>query len=363
MLDATSLHKEFLALLRTPGPSGEEMAVCAYLKSALSTLGFACETDETGNLSARLGASGGHAGGALLFCAHMDTVPLAAHPVIVETDAEYRTDGTTALGADDRGGIAAILAALRQIAAEDAPHPPIELLFTVQEERSLYGSAHADLSRFAAREAFVPDSSRSVGTAVLQTPYKAQLDIAVRGRAAHAALALEAGVSAIRIAARAIDALPAVFENATFNVGSFCCEGPTNVVPDSARLRAEARAFEKERLDAVLAQAEAAFVKAAAELGGLAECASLLDYPGYAVSANHPAVLRVRAACEKLGFPFSTCSGMGGSDANHLVHAGIAPVVLGTGARAPHAPGEHMEKSSLERLAALLFELMTGGNT
>ena len=362
MLDMSALHKEFLELLRMPGPSCEEAAVRAYVQDALTSLGFACAVDEIGNLSAVLPAAGGHKGEPLLLCAHLDTVPLAAHPHIVETETEYRTDGETALGADDRGGVAAILAALRAVHAENAPHPAVEALFTVQEERSLFGSAHADLGRFAARQAFVPDSSRPVGTAVLQTPYKAHIDIELTGVSAHAALAPEKGVSVIRMAARAIDSLPAAFENATFNVGSFTCEGPTNVVPDRAALCAEARSFDKARLDAVLAQVETAFMAAATDFGGRAEMHSQIDYDGYALSETDSAVLRVKAACKQLGFPFSVCAGMGGSDANHLVRAGISPVVLGTGAKAPHAPGERMEKSSLERLAALLHALITGGN-
>ncbi len=57
-------------------------------------------------------------------------------------DGMISADGTT-LGGDD--GIA-IAYALAILAAEDIPHPPLEVVFTVDEETGMYGAAHLDCS-------------------------------------------------------------------------------------------------------------------------------------------------------------------------------------------------------------------------
>lgn len=352
-IDAARLLHSFEALLGVRAPSGEEAPLRRLLETRLQALGFAVRQDARGNLC---GVRRGE-GEPVLLCAHMDTVPLAAEPHVVSDAWGYRTDGSTALGADNRAGVAVILEALEAAETRSA-----EVLFTVEEERALAGSREADLSGLRARCALVPDSSRDVGTVVLQTPTKVHVGIDVCGRAAHAALAPASGVSAIRVAAMAVAELPGpeLPEGVTFNIGSFCAEGPTNVVCDHAALEAEARAFDEAALEALLARVRDVFERHAAAAGATCRWRQRMDYRGYRVLPDEPAVQRFRAACRRAGVPFAAASSMGGSDANHLVRAGIVPLVMGVGAKHPHAVEECISRESLASAARLVEQFLLG---
>jgi di/tripeptidase len=76
----------------------------------------------------------------LLFAAHMDTVPLAVGCKPVIEDGYIKTDGTTALGGDNRAGVAEILEAVREVKENNLPHGDLQLLFTVGEEGGLLGA-------------------------------------------------------------------------------------------------------------------------------------------------------------------------------------------------------------------------------
>ena len=74
-----------------------------------------------------------------MLCAHMDTVPLPPGTVtLVESDGVLRTDGSSILGSDDRAGIALALEMI-DLCLEGAQHPPLEIVFTVQEELGVSG--------------------------------------------------------------------------------------------------------------------------------------------------------------------------------------------------------------------------------
>jgi tripeptide aminopeptidase len=73
------------------------------LEHALLEAGLSTDYDEAGNLYGYLPGEGP----AILLNAHMDTVELARGAKAVVEDGIIRTDGTTALGADDKAAVAA----------------------------------------------------------------------------------------------------------------------------------------------------------------------------------------------------------------------------------------------------------------
>jgi len=66
------------------------------------------------------------------------------------------TDGTTLLGADDKAGIAEILAAAKEIIDENIPHGEIKIAFTPDEEIG-EGADHFDVEGFACDYAYTSD--------------------------------------------------------------------------------------------------------------------------------------------------------------------------------------------------------------
>ena len=69
------------------------------------------------------------------------------------------SDGTTLLGADDKGGVAEIMAAAAYLARHpEIPHGPVRIAFTPDEEIGA-GTEHFDLERFGAAAAYTLDGS------------------------------------------------------------------------------------------------------------------------------------------------------------------------------------------------------------
>ena len=54
------------------------------------------------------------------------------------------SDGTTALGGDNRTGCAVLVTLVETLLKHKLPHPPITLLFTVREESGLHGARELD---------------------------------------------------------------------------------------------------------------------------------------------------------------------------------------------------------------------------
>lgn len=120
-----ALDRRLRELVAIPGASGHEEKVREFLEQELIRLGLTCWKDDAGNLYGRLSGRGEP----VLLCAHMDTVELALGAVpVLGPDQVYRPQGQTALGGDDRAGIAIILQVLEE-AAKTSPNPAVEVFF------------------------------------------------------------------------------------------------------------------------------------------------------------------------------------------------------------------------------------------
>ena len=158
----------------------------------------------------------------IMFCAHLDTVPLLA-PVRVVQEGEWLTNGNEAiLGGDDKAAVAAMLHALDRVVHEGIPHAGIELVFTPCEEVGLKGAAYFDPSVLRAAYGFVYDHTGELGGIVTSAPTHKEIDVTVRGTAAHAGIQPEMGRSAITAASRAIASMPLgrIDDATTANIGT-----------------------------------------------------------------------------------------------------------------------------------------------
>jgi tripeptide aminopeptidase len=117
------------------------------------------------------------------------------------------TDGTTLLGADDKAGVAEIMAAVAYLKRHPAPpHAPIRVCFTVDEEIGA-GADHLDIDDFGARYAYTLDGS-GLGEIETETFNATKVIVTVHGRAVHPGSAKGKLVNAIRLAADFVAALP-----------------------------------------------------------------------------------------------------------------------------------------------------------
>ena len=117
------------------------------------------------------------------------------------------TDGTTLLGADDKAGVAEIMAAVAYLKRHpEPPHAPIRVCFTVDEEIGA-GADHLDIDDFGARYAYTLDGS-GLGEIETETFNATKVIVTVHGRAVHPGSAKGKLVNAIRLAADFVAALP-----------------------------------------------------------------------------------------------------------------------------------------------------------
>ena len=151
-LDANRAIDLVVALMKIPGPSCHEEKMVEQVRRRLTAAGIPASAITTDNAHKKSPA-GGTTGNLIvklpgtiraprrMLMAHLDTVPLCVgcRP-IQRGDSFVSGNPRTALGADNRSGVAAILNAILEIQRRKLPHPPLTFLFTIQEELGLFGS-------------------------------------------------------------------------------------------------------------------------------------------------------------------------------------------------------------------------------
>ncbi len=127
------------------------------------------------------------------------------------------TDGTTLLGADDKAGVAEIMAAAEYLLAHpEIPHGKIRLGFTPDEEIGS-GTDHFDVKLFGADFAYTVDGGE-LGELEDETFNAASGRITVHGRSVHPGSAKGKMINSILIAQEFHSLLP-VFENPMYTCG------------------------------------------------------------------------------------------------------------------------------------------------
>jgi tripeptide aminopeptidase len=116
------------------------------------------------------------------------------------------SDGTTLLGADDKAGIAEIMAALAYLRHTSEPRATVRVAFTVDEEVGR-GTEHFDLEAFGAEVGYTLDGS-GIGEIEIETFSARQARITIRGRGAHPGSAKDKLVNAVKLAADFVASLP-----------------------------------------------------------------------------------------------------------------------------------------------------------
>ncbi len=357
MVNRERLVNTFLDLVRLGSPPGEEQEVARYCAARMAALGFTTESDPAGNLFARLSGSGEP----LLVSAHMDNVqPCIGIKPVVDGDV-IRSDGTTVLGADDKAAVAAILEAMQVIVEQELAHPPLEVVFTVREELGLQGARELDYGRLTARTGIVLDHEGAAGGIVVAAPYQDRLEVVVHGKAAHAGVAPEQGISAIRVAAEAIAAMPLgrIDAETTANIGTIHGGSARNAVPARVDMEGESRSRDGAKLDAQTATMVQALRSAAERHQATLEIKVTRTYGGFRVGPESPILQRLMAATRAMGIePRCEASG-GGSDVNVFRTHGIDALAMSVGYAEVHSMAEHQSIVEMAMAAEILLKFVS----
>jgi tripeptide aminopeptidase len=119
------------------------------------------------------------------------------------------SSGDTLLGADDKAGIAAIMAAVAHLAAHpELERPTLKVAFTPDEEIGAEGVKGFDIAAFGADCAYTLDGS-DIGELQDETFTGSKVTLTIHGVDIHTGWAKDKLVNAARLAARVVSALPA----------------------------------------------------------------------------------------------------------------------------------------------------------
>lgn len=145
------LWRHFYAITQIPRPSGREEAIRDHIVSLAEQHGYEHAGDAAGNLVVYVPASPGHeAAETVVIQNHLDMVTVKTgdkehdfnkDPLTLSVEDGWLTADRTTLGADNGLGAAAALAVMTD---PTVVHPPLELLFTTEEETGLHGALGLD---------------------------------------------------------------------------------------------------------------------------------------------------------------------------------------------------------------------------
>ena len=356
MINRDRLVKTFCELARIDSPSGEEEEMAKEIIKRLENLGFKTKRDSYGNVIASDGRSD-----PILLSAHLDTVePGRGIKPSIDGD-RIVSDGTTILGGDCKAGISAILEALESVSEDGEEYRPVELAFTREEEIGLVGARNLDFTLINAKEAIVFDGEGPVNQITASSPTYIGFDIEITGRAAHAGVEPEKGLSAIQIAADIISRLPQgrLDENTTFNIGNI--EGGTvrNAVPENTTIKGEFRSTSLESLDGLRVQI-ADVLKEVRNLypDALVDDHLHTEFQTYTLTDDDPATLRTKNALASIGLDPTMKPSGGGTDGNVFRLNGISSVVVGMADHGMHTVREFVTIPDLVDAAHLCEALL-----
>ncbi|KLK93590.1 peptidase T [Microvirga vignae] len=329
----------------------------------------------------------------ICFCAHMDTAPdfsgtnvkpqivrsyqggdirlpgdpnqvirVADHPVLNDLIGHdiVTSDGTTLLGADDKAGIAEIVAAAEFLTKNpDIKHGTIRILFTTDEEIGR-GVDKVDLKKLGADFGYTMDGE-TAGTIEDETFSADAVEIAIKGVAIHPGFAYGKMENAIRIAGAIIDRLPKDMAPETTK-GREGFIHPTGVsgVMEKANLSFIIRDFTEDGLK----HKEALLENITKEV--------MKNYPGSTytftvkeqyrnmkvVLDRHPEIVEYAIeAIRRAGMEPVRGSIRGGTDGSRLSFMGLPCPNIFAGGHAFHSPLEFVSSQDMEKAVKTIVEL------
>lgn len=345
-----------------------------WVTHRLTRLGFAVDRQaspdgKTGD--AVIGRKRGRGTQRIALFAHMDTVfeigDAARRPFRIDERGHGRGPGVT----DDKAGVIASLHAAAHLEAIGADRfGELVLVFTPDEEiGSPFGASVLSRATEGVDAAFCMECARENGDLVTARKGVADLEIAVKGKAAHSGIEPERGAHAGVEAAHLtlfLQGLADPEQGVTVNVGLLRAGDRLNIVPDKASLEVEVRAITATSLDATLELIRDRVANT--ETAGTEASIVSIDHcpPMEASAAGAALAERAVTIAQKLGYTPGLAHTGGVSDANRVAARGI-PALDGLG---PVGGGDHSETEWLDlasvpqrvaMLAALIDDISAAG--
>jgi tripeptide aminopeptidase len=367
--------QRLLAFLAVPGITGEEEQIAQAVREALIAAGVPARSirhdqahrsiplpTQTGNLIVNL--PGTVPAPRLLFMTHLDTVPLCAGARPLRKGDCVIPAGATALGGDNRTGVAALVTMVTTLLAKKLPHPPLTILFTVREESGLWGARFLNLDDLGHPVMGFNIDGGKPSEITIGAVGAERWEAAVTGKAAHAGAHPERGISATMAVALA---LAEIYKDGWFgkikkkegegtsNIGSVgdaqhgSAGQATNVVTDFVLVRGEARSHNTKFVRTITKAYKEAFHNAAKQVRNekgkeaRVKFQSRLDYHPFRLKPDAQVVKMAAHATETAGLVPTLRITNGGLDANWMVRHGVPTITFGAGQRNVHTIDEYVD--------------------
>ena len=383
--------ERFLNYVKFETASNEESTSCPstagqtvlaeYLVGELKSIGVAdAAYDENGYVYGHIEASCGYENAPEIgLIAHMDTSPAVSgkdvKPQIIVFDGKNApmvdskyigeelivSDKTTLLGADDKAGVAEIIAACERIIADDTmKHGRISICFTPDEEIGR-GADRFDFERFGADFAYTVDGGE-LGEISNENFNAAAVELTVHGINTHPGSAKNKMRNAILFLNEFINLLPAAEIPA-------CTEGREGFYhiesvsgnETEARLSMLIRDFDKESFEKRKQYVESTAAFLNKKYGGATFEVSVTDsyYNMLEIIEKYPEITaRIEGAMRKAGVKPEFEPIRGGTDGARLSFEGLPCPNLSTGGMNFHSIYEAIPVKSLEKMTDVLINIL-----
>jgi tripeptide aminopeptidase len=243
-------------------------------------------------------------------------------------------------------------------------HPPLTVLFTVREESGLWGARFVDPAGLGKPVECFNVDGRSASEITVGAVGADRWEVEILGRAAHAGVHPEQGISATVVASLA---LAEVFRTGWFgkvkrdgkegtsNVGPFgghdgkCAGLATNIVTDYVFIRGESRSHDAHFIRAITRAFRNAFRGAAGQVASAVGRTARVkfraqrEYHPFRLKPSSPVVRHALAAAEQAGLQPTLRVTNGGLDANWMVRHGIPAITFGAGQNQVHTVDEFVD--------------------
>lgn len=363
-----------------PSTAGQTV-LAEYLAGELKSIGVAdAAYDENGYVYGHIEASCGYDNAPKIgLIAHMDTSPAVSgkdvKPQIIVFDGKNApmvdgkyigeelivSDKTTLLGADDKAGVAEIIAACERIIADDTmKHGRISICFTPDEEIGR-GADRFDFERFGADFAYTVDGGE-LGEISNENFNAAAVELTVHGINTHPGSAKNKMRNAILFLNEFINLLPAAEIPA-------CTEGREGFYhiesvsgnETEARLSMLIRDFDKEGFEKRKQYVESTVAFLNKKYGDDTFEVSVTDsyYNMLEIIEKYPEITaRIESAMRKAGVKPEFEPIRGGTDGARLSFEGLPCPNLSTGGMNFHSIYEAIPVKSLEKMTDVLINIL-----
>ena len=371
----------------------KQLELLRALRDELAEIGLEeVQMDDNGYVTATLPSNAGHEVPTIAFFAHVDTAREVTGAGVSPQRRRYEggeivldgsgsvirpeespqlqhhvghdvitTDGSTLLGADDKAGIAEIIAAVEYLHAHpELKHGPVKVAFNPDEEIGR-GVVHFPVETFGAVAAYTVDGS-TAGEVQTETFSGAQVRMKIRGRAIHPGWAKGELVNAIKLAAAVIEKLPADRLSPETTEGKEGYVHPVVIEGDSSEveLRFIVRDFENDRLDEhVELLKRIASDVAATDSRCSIDVESRIQYRNMRDTLDdHPEIVaHLEEAVRRVGLEPRRTSIRGGTDGSVLTEMGLPTPNIFTGGHDAHSEREWICVEDMGLAAATIVEL------